>query len=317
MPKLTQLELTARARTRLMEERVLIATQRAALRKDIKLKTVFDKVKENLKPVMAMVSDIKPIKAKKNETIYINLADDQYRSAIQDEGHLLSTLKSIEQTVINSKAKHLVLINLGDSVEGSNRATTKVLDDAITQAIDYADVLAAWLTALSKRIKISYYMVTADNHGEVRSLGGPGETPQNNVLNIIAQTLKYVAKGNPNLTVYADHVFYNITLPGGHKVAIAHGNYAVQKRLLKFKTLCGDVKAILFGHLHHNFWKQEIGFDMVIAPSAKKYVVDYEINGGFAEIDHKTNRGFRKAQFQQLFFNEDHRISGVLLHDIK
>lgn len=311
-----KLEIIARARTRLQEERDLIQIQRMQLRKEIRANAIRKHIIAALTPVTDRSKPIKAIKAKKSEIGYFTLADDQYRGAALDKDHLQKTLRRVGEEALSKGYKHLVLLNLGDSVEGSHRASSKVTADAIPQAIEYGKAIAEFLNKLSEQIKVTYYMVTADNHGEVRSVGKAGETPQNNVLQVIEQIIDISSKNNPNLTVHAAHTFYNVTIPGGYKVALAHGNYAIHKKLDKFKNLCGDVKVIFNGHLHHNYWCQEIGFDMVIAPSSKGYVVDYEINGGYAQVDHKTNQGFRKAQFQEVKFDTDGRIKAVELYNI-
>ncbi len=288
MSKLTELQKIANARNRLHHERELIKTQRAALRKDIKLSTNRELLLQEFRNAGIEASKVtlpnrKTIKAP--TTIgYYNYADLHFRGQ-KDIKSLRAFFRTLKEDIDQKGYNHIVLFSGGDDIEGAHRHSTLLSIDKMPtgQAILYQKIILEELSSIANTVaQLDVWFLTSSNHTEWRVQGTAGEFPEDDALKLIGEYLKLGLKNLPNVSFKAQSWFKDIKY-GKTRISFAHGNRMVHKNLYKFKALCPKSTIVLRNHTHHSELIQEPTFDNVVGPSTKLHVEKYEEGGGWVE----------------------------------
>lgn len=302
--------------------------QAAQVRKDLKTLALATELKEMIhnKFKDSKVGEKPKITSvKKKDILYVGLGDDQHGTLGSDVSRITKVFAHIKDLAIKRKAKHIVIIHLGDNVEGSNRPSSHInlRQLIVQQSIEYANATMNALIDMTQDFNVDFYMTTVDNHGELRMVGGPGEQPHNNILNSIANQLVRESRYVKRLNVVAKPIFYGEKIPGGYMIAGGHGNIQLLKAgagLNKFVQLKDRKAMVLLAHTHHFEIVQEVTYDRVTVPAIKEHTEPYEVFGAWAQYDNKKEKSVRRGQYVELEFTTgvvgETRVAMVRLHTV-
>lgn len=308
--------------------RMKVNAKAAEVRKQLKQLNLQKEISEEIKKKFAdaKASGIEALpNVKKGNVIYFGIGDDQYRGNERERKRLRATFSKMKAIAKQRGAKHIVIIHLGDNVEGSNRISShkNLTQLVVGQAMQYTNVIMNELISMAKEFKVNFYMTVVDNHGELRMAGGPGEQPDNNILGMIATALIRESQYIPNLKVIAKDVFYGETLPGGWRWAGGHGNVHLLKKgagLNKFIQMKDPLALVILAHGHHYEVIQEVTYDLIMLPAIKNHVEPYEIYGAWAVHDPKKQTNVRRGQFVEMEFEKgivgETRLAMSRLHTV-
>lgn len=159
------------------------------------------------------------------------------------------------QYIIANKCKHLHLVNLQDLIAGRIHLSLRLESryDVITQTIHVSEILAEFITSISKYIPITYYDCL-DNHSRLEPNIKDAQDSES-LARIIPWYLKERLKENENVT-FKENVFGHdiITFETmGHKVMAVHGDKDTPNKCIDNLSLLtrDSYSLICMAHRHH------------------------------------------------------------------
>ena len=167
----------------------------------------------------------------------------------------------------------LRIYNLSDNIEGILRFSQlmKLRYGVVDATIKVSELLANWLSELSKYTKIRYAMCMDGNHDEVRSLvGKKGTFTDDNMNKIIFMFLKERLKDNPNVEIVEQHTEMIFDRVCGFNILACHGD---TKNLIKairdYSSIYGvNIDYLFGGHMHHSREEDTgINSEVILVPS--------------------------------------------------
>ena len=162
--------------------------------------------------------------------------------------------KTIEYLRLNKISK-LHLVNLQDLIAGRIHLGLRLESryDVITQTLHVSEILAEFITSLSKYVEIDYYDVL-DNHSRLEPIKSEAQDLES-LARIFSWYLKERLKDNKKFSIkesnFGDEIAYFDVL--GYKVIGVHGHkdspQTVLSKLNNFTNVHNDL--ILMAHRHH------------------------------------------------------------------
>lgn len=180
------------------------------------------------------------------------------------ENRMATLLAKIVNIIEKEKIDCLEVWELGDSVDGLLRANSQLMKlryGVIDSAVNYADYLANWLTALSHYVKIKFQMVVDSNHNQLRLLGQPKNAfPEENLSKVIMKIIKLRLENNPNIIITENPTGLNFSIIASSAVLGIHGEVKnLSAALNEFSHMYGvPIDYIIGAHNHHSK-AEEIG----------------------------------------------------------
>lgn len=194
---------------------------------------------------------------------------------------LRARLAKLLNDIIDDKNRYidyekLTVFDLGDAIQGILRMSdlAKLKLGVIDSALDYAELIANWLVALSEGLQIPVdYICLGGNHAELRLISGrKGDFDAENMGKVIREFIALRLLNHPNISVapYSECGFKTIQ---GLNILAYHGDDAkndAQEISFWENYHQIDIDILVEAHLHH---KEENG-------------VGYALNGGDKEVIH-------------------------------
>lgn len=157
------------------------------------------------------------------------------------------------------KINHVILANLGDSVDGILRMSQLMsLKLGVTDsAIHFAEFMSQWINELSKYCVVDYYSIFG-NHDQLRLLSGKrDEFPHENAQKWITTLIKANLRGNQNVTInnLSEFMYLDVL---GTKILGVHGENEknLENSIKDYMLIYGKpVDILLSGHYHHSHEK--------------------------------------------------------------
>lgn len=147
----------------------------------------------------------------------------------------------------------LHIINLGDMISGRIHLPLRLNSriDVVTQTMEVSEILAEFLTVLSKKTKVNYYSVE-DNHSRVEPNKKDSFSPEA-FSRIIDWYLEERLSNNNNIIfneVGEDIALFNVF---NHTIVAVHGDKDPQKGIVDRLNsyLHGHIDMIISAHMHH------------------------------------------------------------------
>ena len=170
--------------------------------------------------------------------------------------------KLLEEFIVindDQKINHVVLPNLGDSVDGILRMNQLMsLKLGVTDsAIHFAEFMSQWLNELSKYCVIDYYSIFG-NHDQMRMLSGKrDEFPHENAQKWITKLIEANLRSNKNITVTNCSEFAYLDILGTKTLCVHGENERNLENSIKdyMLTYNKPVHILVSGHLHHSHEK--------------------------------------------------------------
>ena len=168
----------------------------------------------------------------------------------------------------------LNVYDLGDEIDGMLRVSQlwKLRYGVVESTVRYGRFMSEWLNKLSKHVYVKYQMVKDSNHCQLRLLGQPKNTFQDeNMSYIIADKLMDRLGSNPNFNfeqnptgyIYEDNA-------AGYSILGFHGECKNLEQAIKdlSRTYGTHIDFLVGGHKHHqNSENVGIESDVIGAPS--------------------------------------------------
>lgn len=165
------------------------------------------------------------------------------------------------------------VFSLGDFVDGILRVSQlmKLRYGIIEATIKYADYICKWLNELSDHVRVSFQMVRGGNHTQLRMLGQPkGTFEEENMDKIVAEMIRIRLENNDNFTFVENPTGYAFDNVCGFNVLAIHGEVknpvnAIKEFSHTYKT---PIDIFITGHKHHSM-SETVGVcrDIVGVPS--------------------------------------------------
>ena len=181
---------------------------------------------------------------------------------------------------MRNHVSNLLVINLSDLIAGRIHSQIRYQSriDVITQTIEVSEILAEFLTDLSKYVKVDYHD-TLDNHSRLE----PNKSDSLNLESLVRITTWYLRErlSNTNITIHENLFGENIASFSvlGHKVCAVHGHHDKPDSIIKNLTLMTQEHwdLILTAHRHH-FSSDETNECLVVSNGSLMGTDDYAVN---------------------------------------
>ena len=182
----------------------------------------------------------------------------------------------LEQTIDIVQREGFTALNvydMGDSIDGLLRVSQlmKLRYGVIESTVRYGRFITTWLNELTKYVKVKYQMVKDSNHCQLRMLGQPKNTFNNeNMSYVIAEKIMDRLENNPNFEFIQNPTGYVFDQLVGYNVLGIHGEEKNMERAIKdfssqYKT---NIDILIGGHKHHKDGENVgIESDVVSVPS--------------------------------------------------
>ena len=174
---------------------------------------------------------------------------------------LKARLNKLANQVIEDKKRildydKLIVFDLGDAIQGMLRLSdlSKLRTGVLQSALDYAEMIAQWLTFLSEELEVPIeYVCLGGNHCECRFLEKGRNWEEENLGLIIQHIIDLRLQNNPNIVVDPYSEFGFKTVHGVNILAI-HGDDAKNdfdeiSYWENYHNISIDI--LIMGHVHH------------------------------------------------------------------
>lgn len=256
---------------KIQEEKTQVNSLVRAMAREETLKEIASDAVKNISKVniLPSVKKIKENKAKEKGILVISdwhygLEVETYYNKYNPEITLQRVCKLLEESIDiikDRKLNEVYLVNLGDMISGIIHMPLRINSriDVITQTMEVAELLAYFITELSKHCIIHYGDVS-DNHSRL----DPNKKESLQVesfTRIINWYLKERLSENKNVNfienIYGDDIYsFNVF---DHKVLAVHGDKDPQRKILTQLTTFTQehFDLVLSAHRHHFFADEE------------------------------------------------------------
>lgn len=174
---------------------------------------------------------------------------------------LKARLNKLANQIIEDKKRlldydKLIVFDLGDAIQGMLRLSdlTKLRTGVLQSAIDYAEMIAKWLTFLSEELEVPIeYVCLGGNHCECRFLEKGRNWEEENLGLLIQYVVNLRLQDNPNITVDSYSEFGFKTVQGVNILAI-HGDDAKNDfdEISYWENYHNiNIDILIMGHVHH------------------------------------------------------------------
>lgn len=238
---------------------------------------------------------IKEIKLdKKSKEFYIACLGDLHYKGYEDLSIIFNEVLSlILEKQKELKFKHIIISELGDTIEGATIRPSQLLaikKGMIDQVLDVGKYYSEFLTELSKKCNITFLCVTTSNHTQLRNLGTKrDEIPSEDTMKVLAEYIKARVENNRNIEIITDDTIHyeynniNFMFQHGHQQDVNKKTYmeVVQSRTQH------HIDYSISAHIHH-YSEQVIqdngGFNMkrITCPKMCLEETDYEKRFNFS-----------------------------------
>lgn len=260
----------------LSKERIKLQTEKLEynrwLRQEARDELIFEKISEgiaNLPPIK--IPDYIPPKHS-NVSHLLVFGDEHYGAEFSIPGfngevlneyspeifekRMNNLLCQTIEIVMNENIDTLHIFSMGDFSDGIIRVSQlmKLKYGVVDGTLRYEEFISNWLGKLSEFVHIKY-QETAGNHTELRMLGQPKSTFEDeNMEKILARFIQIRLKDNPNFEFIENPTGYNYAILSGYNVLGIHGEVkSLPNTLRNFSEIYGtDIDYLIAGHLHHN-----------------------------------------------------------------
>ena len=160
------------------------------------------------------------------------------------------------QYIKKNKCSKLHLVNLQDLIAGRIHLGLRLESrfDVITQTMEVSEILAEFITDLSKICPVNYYD-SLDNHSRLEPQKSEAQDLES-LCRMIPWYLKERLKKNTKVTICENEFGHDlVTFESlGHKIIASHGDRDTKGRALNLAGMTKEFyDLILTAHLHH-FW---------------------------------------------------------------
>ena len=285
----------AEQRRKLQKERVKFQTEKLEynrwLRSDARDELIVEKIQNALQELPKLpLPKVIPEQPTANGKEYLLLfGDEHYGVEFCVEGLLGEVINEYSPEIFErrmslllgeviafvkrEKIRRLYIISLGDQADGLLRVKQllHLRYGVIDSTIKYAEYLSNWLNELSKYVRIVYSAVEDGNHTQLRMLGQPKGTFENeNTAKFVEAYIKARMMNNPNFKYAENRGGYVVQTVCGANVVAFHGECKDVEAAAKELSLLYDFKidCLITGHKHHSRMEEVLdGCEVVQVPS--------------------------------------------------
>lgn len=285
----------AEQRRKLQKERVKFQTEKLEynrwLRSDARDELIVEKIQNALQELPKLpLPKVIPEQPTANDKEYLLLfGDEHYGVEFRVEGLLGEVINEYSPEIFErrmslllgevialvkrEKIRRLYIISLGDQADGLLRVKQllHLRYGVIDSTIKYAEYLSNWLNELSKYVRIVYSAVEDGNHTQLRMLGQPKGTFENeNTAKFVEAYIKARMMNNPNFKYAENRGGYVVQTVCGANVVAFHGECKDVEAAAKELSLLYDFKidCLITGHKHHSRAEEILdGCEVVQVPS--------------------------------------------------
>lgn len=224
-------------------------------------------------------------------TYVVTISDTHYGAAFESHnnsyspeefGKRLEYLSDrIIEFVISKKLQKIIIVSLGDSIQGIIHMSDLALNDTsvVKAVVNYSRLIAMFLNKLSAYTNVAYYHVPTANHTQIRPLGTKAsELADEDLEYVIGNYIKDILANNQRINVHLanDNTQYiKITDVTGFDLYALHGHQIknISTALQDIRTLTNqNVDFLLMGHLHgskETIVAEGVTYDceVIVAPS--------------------------------------------------